>query len=389
MVNKTNWDSDEPNKQNNLGRYLDSLSRHQQQVIKGISSKHIDKYLSLEEQDFLRHLKDCLTIIELSKLSKEEKQFRDRVIRETMAVWRRHKAELEEGTKDHKEETEQWEKRKDEHAAKVWTPKHHELQPLEQDSHKKIYSVGQASRLHKGKDNSVMGVISGIQPLRKMIKGVTVQCMKCNTVYERKYDKPEFFASFVPVESIRKCPSCKTGDYLGRYVYENINAVVVELKDHNTFSEIDPLRIIVFGDDEPAFDNTINIERHIGETIIATGDIYTVDIGRSRESKVVAYLYVSHLIRFLSRQESELTIHDVKAVKRFVDFVGRDNVVERLTEMFATSIIGNDYVKKGLLLCADFYVSRQDSQKTPRHSSRRSRPCQVRVTKGSGQGSPK
>ena len=176
--------------------------------------------------------------------------------------------------------------------------------------------------------------------------------MKCNTVYERKYDKPEFFASFVPVESIRKCPACKTGDYLGRYVYENINAVVVELKDHNTFSEIDPLRNIVFGDDEPAFDNTINIERHIGETIIATGDIYTVDIGRGKESKVVAYLYVSHLIRFLSRQELELTTHDIKAVKRFVGFVGPDNVMKRLTEMFATSIIGNDYVKKGLLLCA-------------------------------------
>ena len=136
-----------------------------------------------------------------------------------------------------------------------------------------------------------MGVISGIQPLRKMIKGVTVQCMKCNTIYERKYDKPEFFESFVPIESIRKCPQCKTGDYLGRYKWENINAVVVELKDHNTFSEIDPLRIIVFGDDEPAFDNTINIERHIGETVIVTGDIYNVDIGRSRrESKVVAYL---------------------------------------------------------------------------------------------------
>ena len=115
MVNKANWDSDERNKQNNLGKYLDSLTRHQQQMIKGISSKHVSEYLSLEEQDFLRHLKDCLTIIELSKLSKEEKQFRDRVIRETMAVWRRHKADLEEDTKDHK----QWEKRHDEREPKV------------------------------------------------------------------------------------------------------------------------------------------------------------------------------------------------------------------------------------------------------------------------------
>ena len=122
MVNKANWDSDERNKQNNLGRYLDSLTRHQQQMIKGISSKHLGKYLSLEEHDFLGHLKDCLTIVELSKLSKEEKQFRNRVIRETMAVWRRHKAELEQDTKDHKKETEYHEER----VAKGWTPKHHE-----------------------------------------------------------------------------------------------------------------------------------------------------------------------------------------------------------------------------------------------------------------------
>ena len=106
--------------------------------------------------------------------------------------------------------------------------------------------------------------------------------MKCNTDYERKYDKPELFESYVPVERIRKCPECKTGDYLGRPKLEIINAVVVELKDHNTFSEIDPLRIIVFGDDEPAFDDTRNIDRHIGEKVIVTGDIYNIDIGKGR-----------------------------------------------------------------------------------------------------------
>src|SRR5215207_65255 len=159
-----------------------------------------------------------------------------------------------------------------------WTPRHHNPQPLEGNS-KKVYSVTEASRLHSGKDVSVIGVISGIQPLRKMIKGVSVQCMNCNITYERRYDKPELFESYVPFERIRKCISrdCNTGDYLGRYKWENINAVIVELKDCDTFSEIDPLRIIVFGDDEPAYDNTINIDRHIGETVIVTGDIYNVD----------------------------------------------------------------------------------------------------------------
>jgi hypothetical protein len=136
-----------------------------------------------------------------------------------------------------------------------------------------------------------MGVISGIQPLRKMIRGLSVKCLKCNQLWEIKYAIPGFTESRVAIEHINKCPTCDTGDYLGPFDYENINAVVIELKDCDTFSEIDPLRIVVFGDDEHAFDNTRNIEKHIGETVVVTGDIYSIDIGKStRDRKVVACL---------------------------------------------------------------------------------------------------
>jgi replicative DNA helicase Mcm len=233
-----------------------------------------------------------------------------------------------------------------------WTPRHHDTNPPE-DNNRKIHTVSEASRLHEGKDIHVIGVISGIRPLRKMIKGMSVQCMKCNTIYDIRYDKPELFESHVPIEHISKCHQCKSRDYLGRPKHENVNAVIVELKDHNTFSEIDPLQIIVFGDDEPAYDNTRDIDRHIGETVIVTGDIYNVDISRrSHESKVVAYLYVKYLVNYLSRQEIDLSNEDVKAIKRFVERVGQDNIVDKLSSMFATSIIGNNYVKRGLLLCA-------------------------------------
>ena len=67
---------------------------------------------------------------------------------------------------------------------------------------------------------------------------------------------------------------------------------------------------------------------------------------------MVAYLYVTGLVNYLSRQDLELTAEDVKAIKRFVDRIGPDKIVDKLSEMFATSIIGNNYVKKGLLLCA-------------------------------------
>ena len=80
-----------------------------------------------------------------------------------------------------------------------------------------------------------------------MIKGIQVRCLKCNTLYERKYNKPEFFESASVFYRIHKCIQCKTGKFLEDPVKQNVNAVVVELKDSDTFSEIDPLRIIVFG----------------------------------------------------------------------------------------------------------------------------------------------
>jgi hypothetical protein len=86
-MNKDDWDADERNKQNNLAKYLDSLTRQHREMIKGIISKDIPLYLSLDEEDFRKRLQDSLTLNELSKLSKEEIRFRDKVIEDTMAVW--------------------------------------------------------------------------------------------------------------------------------------------------------------------------------------------------------------------------------------------------------------------------------------------------------------
>lgn len=131
---------------------------------------------------------------------------------------------------------------------------------------------------------------------------------------------------------------CKSGKWL-KYpsTYSKINAVVAFLKDENTFSEIDPIRIIVFGNDEPAFDNTYDIERHLGEPIEITGDIYSVNLSRNRhDPKIVVFLYVKYLIDYVAKKDVQLSAEDEKAIKRFVNHVGPDNVVEKLTEMFAT-----------------------------------------------------
>jgi DNA replicative helicase MCM subunit Mcm2 (Cdc46/Mcm family) len=345
------WDADERNKRNDLGKYLDSLSRHQQQMIKGIKSKNAFHYLQLEEEDFKNMLQDSLTLAELKRLSREEIQFRNKLIEEVVAVWRRHKEDIKEFQKEQQRRSEY----SDAQASEGWMPKHHELEPLEFESgeyKKRKLSVSQAARLHEAENVTVRGVLSGVQPLRKMYKGISVECLKCGIVWTKAYDKPELFPSFV--HRIKICVNCKSGKWLKfPPTYDKINALVAFLKDENTFSEIDPIRIIVFGDDEPAYDDTLDIERHLGEPIEVTGDIYSVDVSKNRhDSKIVVFLYVKYLIDYVAKKDVQLSAEDVKAIKRFVDYVGPDNVVDKLTEMFATSVIRNDSVKKGLLLCA-------------------------------------
>ncbi|HEY6405565.1 MAG TPA: hypothetical protein VIX38_05765 [Nitrososphaeraceae archaeon] len=69
------WDADERNKENDLEKYLGSLTRHQQQMIKGIKSRNAFDYLHMDEEDFENMLEDSLTLAELRRLSEEEIQF--------------------------------------------------------------------------------------------------------------------------------------------------------------------------------------------------------------------------------------------------------------------------------------------------------------------------
>lgn len=57
-------------------------------------------------------------------------------------------------------------------------------------------------------------------------------------------------------------------------------------------------------------------------------------------------------MNYLSKQDVELIAEDVKAVKRFVKHVGEDNIIDKLADMFATSVIGYRHVKTGILLVA-------------------------------------
>lgn len=347
------WDADDKNNDQNLHKYLASLTQVERALVKGLFKETTD-LLKLDEKEFLEVLRSSLTLSEMGKLTKGQMDERQKLMYKIMAVWKLHKEIIE----LHKKNLKQYEEAREERINKCWKPKHDELRWLEEAERKEregqVLSVSQAARLHKEKNVTVKGIITGVQPLRKMIKGMSCECTKCNKKLETVYAKPEFYESNVPTEAIKKCPICKTDDYLGPFENDLINAVVLELQDQDTYSEIDTLRIIIFGDANPEYDDTRGIEKHIGEPIIVTGDIYHLSAGKSSTGNqiMVNYLYVFSRVKYLSKQDIELSAEDISSIEKFTEEVGHDNVINKLVEMFAPQIIGHNMVKQGLLLSA-------------------------------------
>jgi hypothetical protein len=76
---------------NDLGKYFAALSERQRYYIKGVVNQPIDELLSLNEENFDKQLRDSLTIGELAQLSDRDIEDANKLIVETLEVWRSHK----------------------------------------------------------------------------------------------------------------------------------------------------------------------------------------------------------------------------------------------------------------------------------------------------------
>ncbi len=125
---------------------------------------------------------------------------------------------------------------------------------------------------------------------------------------------------------------------------EYVNAIVLELKDIETFSDIDPLKAVVFDND------TIEVHAHLGEIATINGKIHVISLPRK---DTVAFLYVE-TIEYESSHEIIITTHDKAAIEKLVTVAKRRkmSVLDILGFMFASDIIGNNTIKQGMLLCA-------------------------------------
>ena len=147
--------------------------------------------------------------------------------------------------------------------------------------------------------------------------------------------KPEF--AFDEKKGVKECLNCENTILVLEFDY--VNAVVIELMDSDTFSDIERLSTIVFDDD------TKNIL--VGEKVIITGSIFILKSGSRNHIKLYPCLY-SKSIEYESKQDLVLTEKDKEAIRRFTVQKG-DKIIDELVKMVAPSVIGYNHAKEGLL----------------------------------------
>jgi replicative DNA helicase Mcm len=178
-----------------------------------------------------------------------------------------------------------------------------------------------------------------------MYTNVSYECRDCGYETDESYkDMPVFSPIGKPPQ---KCVQCgeKGTMKLNPSASGLINAVMVEIQDIGSFSEIERLHVILFDDD------TRNIG--VGEQVIVTGTIHVMQPpgGNRTNKKMLSYVFAKK-IEYEQREQLELSALDIDGIKRLKKREGDKNIITKLVSMFAPDIIGNDIVKRGLLFSA-------------------------------------
>lgn len=206
----------------------------------------------------------------------------------------------------------------------------------------RIVSISEAARIHDGHVKT-KGVISAILPLTKLVKSFNYECQSCHQINEltgvRWADgRPMLFQER---KKPGRCISCGNDVFTSRCEY--VNAIIIEIRDLDTYSDIDPLRVVLFEED------TKSVYNHLGEVVTVSGQIHTFP-SQQFQHKFSSYLYAES-IRYESSLELVITDLDKEAIHRFTRLKGNE-IIDSLVKLFACDVIGCEIVKKGLVLVA-------------------------------------
>lgn len=201
-----------------------------------------------------------------------------------------------------------------------------------------LISVAEAIRKNVGKV-SVNGLIVGISSVIQVVKETEFECSNCGQSDTERYDPPLFsLPNSLSNSRKQKCISCGAASYSPKH-HNEISALIIQLQDVEKQNELECLNVVLFDN------NTIDVRN--GEKAMVTGTLHVVQ-QRGNIGRRVTYLFADS-IEYDTIQDENVVVTEEDLVE-IEEFARQPDMIDKLTEMVAPTIIGHDQKKLGIIL---------------------------------------
>jgi DNA replicative helicase MCM subunit Mcm2 (Cdc46/Mcm family) len=205
----------------------------------------------------------------------------------------------------------------------------------------------------------VIGQIATVtSSVYNMVSSVNLKCSSCGAKWEVDYRKKPRYA--IPNKDSFSCDSCKNEEASINLTPQWIPVLDVQLQDTEKFNDIERFTVKLFGND--------TIDVRAGEIILAHGYRDVVRRNESNNSGRYITVFYSKSVEYTRRDKVELKqqdIRDIEAWKNEANKQGK-NIIDLLVEKLAPTVIGNEFVKKSLLIAAANAGIENDDNRDPR-----------------------
>ena len=202
-----------------------------------------------------------------------------------------------------------------------------------------LISVAEAIRRSSGKV-AVNGLIVGMSSVIQVIKETEFECSRCGQSDTELYNPPLFAQPRSYSNSNkRKCVSCNSITY-GPKRNTEISAMIIQLQDEKKQNELENLNVVLFDS------NTLNV-RNCEKAMVA-GELHVIQQSSGISAKRITYLFANLLeYETIQNESTVVTEQDILEVE---EFAKQPDMISKLTNMLAPTVIGHDDKKLGIIL---------------------------------------
>jgi replicative DNA helicase Mcm len=201
-----------------------------------------------------------------------------------------------------------------------------------------LVSVADALRRSSGKV-AVKGMIIGLSSVEHVVTGTEMTCSSCSFSNNINHNPPLFsLPYYLSLAKTRKCPSCGGSTY-GPSKHQEKSAILIQMQDEEKQNALESLNVVLFDRD------TLNIRN--GEKAMALGELHVVQ--QRGNSKRITYLFASSGIEYERSEDTKVVITE-DDLSQLNEFVMMSDMTDKLTDMFAPTVIGHEDKKLAVIL---------------------------------------